>query len=63
MAALWDQRLFRSTHGRIGPLLRCSGHTVLTELTGLLIHEHCDHDESSPRCCFEVATPQAAEGE
>jgi predicted ArsR family transcriptional regulator len=36
---------------------------LLTELTGLPIHEHCDRDESSPRCCFEVANPQAAEGE
>jgi predicted ArsR family transcriptional regulator len=36
---------------------------LLTELTGLPIHEHCDRDESSPRSCFEVANPQAAEGE
>jgi hypothetical protein len=63
MAALWDQRLFRSTRGRIVTLLRRSGRTVPTELTGLPIYEHCDRDESSPRCCFEVANPQAPEGE
>jgi hypothetical protein len=28
---------------------------LLSELTGLLIHEHCARDESPPRCCFEVA--------
>ena len=27
---------------------------LLTELAGVLIHEHCDRDET-PRCCFEVA--------
>ncbi len=27
---------------------------LLTELAGVLIHEHCDRDEN-PRCCFEVA--------
>jgi hypothetical protein len=63
MAALWDQGFFRSARGRIVMLLRRSVRTVLTELTGLPIHEHCGRDESSPRCCFEVANPQAAEGE
>ena len=32
---------------------------LLTELTGLPIHEHCDRGES-PRCCFEVAHPNDA---
>jgi predicted ArsR family transcriptional regulator len=32
---------------------------MLTELTGLPIHEHCDRGES-PRCCFEVAHPSDA---
>jgi predicted ArsR family transcriptional regulator len=36
---------------------------LLTELTGLPINEHCDRDESTCRCCFEAANPQAAEGE
>jgi hypothetical protein len=29
---------------------------LLTELTSLPIHEHCDRSES-PRCCFEVEHP------
>ncbi len=28
--------------------------SLLTELTGVPIHEHCDRDEN-PRCCFEAA--------
>jgi predicted ArsR family transcriptional regulator len=36
---------------------------LLTELTGLPINEHCDRDESTCRCSFEAANPQAAEGE
>ncbi len=34
---------------------------LLTELTGLPIHEHCDRDESPPRCCFEVSRPHNKE--
>jgi predicted ArsR family transcriptional regulator len=33
---------------------------LLTELTGLPIHEYCDRSES-PRCCFEVAHPHNTE--
>ena len=33
--------------------------TLVAELTGLPIHEHCDRGES-PRCCFEVANPHNA---
>jgi predicted ArsR family transcriptional regulator len=33
---------------------------LLTELTGLPIHEYCDRRES-PRCCFEVAHPHNTE--
>ena len=34
--------------------------TLLAELAGVPIHEHCDRDESHPRCCFEVAYPDDA---
>jgi predicted ArsR family transcriptional regulator len=36
--------------------------TLLTELAGVPIHEHCDRGES-PRCCFEVAYPHNTEQE
>jgi hypothetical protein len=29
--------------------------TLLTELTGVPVHEHCDRGEK-PRCCFEIAS-------
>jgi predicted ArsR family transcriptional regulator len=32
--------------------------TMLTELAGVPVHEHCDRGES-PRCCFEVEHPPA----
>jgi predicted ArsR family transcriptional regulator len=36
--------------------------TLLTELAGVPVHEHCDRGER-PRCCFEVALPDdASEG-
>jgi hypothetical protein len=34
--------------------------TLLTDLAGVPIYEHCDLGER-PRCCFEVATPDNAE--
>lgn len=34
--------------------------TLLTDLAGVPIYEHCDRGER-PRCCFEVATPDNAE--
>jgi predicted ArsR family transcriptional regulator len=34
--------------------------TLLTELAGVPIYEHCDRGER-PRCCFEVSTPNYAE--
>ena len=34
--------------------------TLLTELAGVPIYEHCDRSER-PRCCFEVATSGGAE--
>jgi predicted ArsR family transcriptional regulator len=36
--------------------------TLLTEVAGVPVYERCDRGER-PRCCFEVANPQAAEGE
>ena len=36
--------------------------TLLTEVAGVPVHERCERGER-PRCCFEVANPQAAEGE
>jgi predicted ArsR family transcriptional regulator len=33
------------------------GETLLTELAGVPIYEHCDRGER-PRCCFEVALPE-----
>jgi predicted ArsR family transcriptional regulator len=36
--------------------------TLLTEVAGVSVYERCDRGER-PRCCFEVANPQAAEGE
>ena len=35
--------------------------TLLTELAGVPVHEHCDRGER-PRCCFEVALPDDASG-
>jgi predicted ArsR family transcriptional regulator len=35
--------------------------TLLTELAGVPIHEHCERGER-PRCCFDVALPDATEG-
>jgi predicted ArsR family transcriptional regulator len=34
--------------------------TLLTDLAGVPIHEHCARSER-PRCCFQVATPDNAE--
>jgi predicted ArsR family transcriptional regulator len=34
--------------------------TLITELAGVLVYEHCDRGER-PRCCFEVATPDGTE--
>ena len=34
--------------------------TLITELAGVPVYEHCDRGER-PRCCFEVATLDAAE--
>jgi predicted ArsR family transcriptional regulator len=34
--------------------------TLLTELVGVPVYEHCDRSER-PRCCFEVATSDSAE--
>jgi predicted ArsR family transcriptional regulator len=34
--------------------------TLLTDLAGVPIYEHCDRGER-PRCCFEVSTPNYAE--
>ena len=34
--------------------------TLITELTGVPVHERCDRGER-PQCCFEVATPGNAE--
>jgi predicted ArsR family transcriptional regulator len=31
--------------------------TLITELTGVPVHEHCDRG-AKPRCCFEVAVPE-----
>ena len=36
--------------------------TMLTEVAGVSVYERCERGER-PRCCFEVANPQAAEGE
>ena len=36
--------------------------TLLTEVAGVSVYERCERGER-PRCCFEVANPQAAEGE
>ncbi len=33
--------------------------TLLTELAGVLIYEHCDRGER-PRCCFEIAPADQA---
>ena len=33
--------------------------TLLTELAGLPVYEHCDHGER-PRCCFEIAPADQA---
>ena len=34
--------------------------TLITELAGVPVNEHCDRGER-PRCCFEVATLDATE--
>ena len=36
--------------------------TLIAELAGVPVHEHCDRGES-PRCCFEVVSPHNAERE
>ncbi len=33
--------------------------TLLTELAGVPVYEHCDHGER-PRCCFEIAPADQA---
>jgi predicted ArsR family transcriptional regulator len=35
--------------------------TLITELAGVPVYEHCDRGER-PRCCFEVATSNGTEG-
>ena len=35
--------------------------TMITELAGVPVYEHCDRGER-PRCCFEVATSNGTEG-
>jgi predicted ArsR family transcriptional regulator len=52
--------------GRLGPeeseaVLRIVGRRVAEE-PGVPVYERCERGER-PRCCFEVANPQAAEGE
>ena len=33
--------------------------TLLTELAGVPVYEHCDHGER-PRCCFQIAPADQA---